>query len=150
MQIAPRVRQFVYEHFLTRSRAPTADEISRALQRPLGEVESALRELATGRHLVLLGNTTRILMANPFSALPTPYRVEPEDGVRYYANCAWDAVAFHVMLQQPIRIQAACPDCADPIRVRLEEGRVVEVDPPTTVVHLGVPAARWWEDIVDT
>ncbi|MBI3286773.1 MAG: hypothetical protein HYZ68_01865 [Chloroflexi bacterium] len=116
----------------------------------MGEVEAALRELARERQWVLLSDTTQILMAMPFSALPTPYRVETVDGVRYFANCAWDAVAFHVVLGEPIHIQAVCPDCAEAIDVRLEAGGIAKIDPPTVVIHFGVPAARWWQDIVDT
>ena len=38
---------------------------------------------------------------------------------------------------KPIRIQAACPDCAEPIPVELADGLVAQVNPSTTVIHGG-------------
>src|SRR5207253_9634972 len=41
----------------------------------------------------------------------------------YFANCAWDAVAFHAMLNEEIRIGSQCHHCAESISITLANGR---------------------------
>ena len=68
-----RIRNHVYRRFVELGRAPTFA----VLKDELGDdVESALRRLHDAHALVLEPNRTEIRMANPFSAVPTPYRVE--------------------------------------------------------------------------
>src|SRR5207247_1788812 len=73
----------------------------------------------------------------------------PVIGRRYYANCAWDAVAFHAMLHEIIRIEGRCHHCAEPISVELVGGKS-RASPRRPVVYLALPAAQWWNDIVIT
>jgi hypothetical protein len=108
-----------------------------------------LRTLEAARHLALVQGTDRVLMAFPFSAVATAFRVEVGDR-RYFANCAWDAIAFHAMLGAPVRVDSLCHHCGVPIALELRDGRAVLVDPPETVVYLAVPAAHWWDDIIAT
>jgi hypothetical protein len=85
-------------------------------------------------------------MANPFSAVPTPHRVHADDRW-WYANCAWDAFGILAALGVDGHVSSSCPDCADSIAIDVVGGK------PTTdeyVVHLNVPAAHWWDDIVFT
>ena len=52
-----------------------------------------------------------------------------------------------VALDADGEISSVCPDCGEPIEISVRGGRV---DPGEHVVHLLVPAARWWDDIVFT
>src|SRR6059036_58922 len=61
------------------------------------EASDILEELETAHHVIRLPGTQRILMANPFSALDTPFAVKISNK-GYFGACAWDAVAFHIML----------------------------------------------------
>jgi hypothetical protein len=89
-------------------------------------------------------------MAWPFSAIATPFAVRT-GGKRYYANCSWDAIAFHAMLgQAPIRIDSYCHHCARPIEIEFEDGRATLVEPSTTIVYLALKPTQWWEDIILT
>lgn len=88
-------------------------------------------------------------MAWPFSAVATPFRVAVSDR-RYYANCAWDAVAFHALTGRAIRVDSFCHHCAEPIAIELRDGHAVRVEPPGTIVYLAIPPARWWDDIITT
>ncbi len=85
-------------------------------------------------------------MANPFSAVPTPFRVEA-GGRRWVGTCAWDAFGICAALGVDGRIETVCADCDEPIEVRVRDGRP---DDETLVFHCLVPAAQWWDDIVFT
>src|SRR3989454_10595579 len=114
------------------------------------EAFAGLKGLEEARHLNLVPGTQRTLMACPSSAVATPFRVtRPVIGRRYYANCAWDAVAFHAMLHEIIRIEGRCHHCAEPISVELAGGKS-RASPRRPVVYLALPAAQWWNDIVIT
>ena len=84
-----------------------------------------------------------IRMANPFSAVPTPYRVHA-DGRWWYANCAWDAFGIPAALGVDGRFESVCPDCGEPYAVEVRDGRA---DRPELLFHVLVPAAQWWDDI---
>ena len=85
-------------------------------------------------------------MANPFSAVPTAYRVQA-DGRWWYANCAWDAFGICAALHVDGRIETSCPDCGDAVNVEVHDQRP---DDESLLFHCLVPAARWWNDIVFT
>ena len=149
-EVDRRIRKIVFDFFLERTFAPSVDEIA-ALSGVSRELAlESLRRLDAAHHLKLLDGTERILMAFPFSAISTPYRVTRPSGQRYFANCAWDAVAFHVMLKEPVEISSFCVHCGDPIRFRVDSGHGVLSPRPLPSVFLALPAAEWWNDIVRT
>jgi hypothetical protein len=129
-----------YRRFVELGRAPTPDEVGDP-----DEVRDAWRRLHDAHALVLDGDRA-IRMANPFSAVPTPYRVEAA-GRSWYANCAWDAFGICAALHVDGRIDATCPDCGEPIAVEVRDERP---DDESLVFHCLVPAAQWWDDIVFT
>jgi hypothetical protein len=129
-----------YRRFVELGRAPTPDEVGDP-----DEVRDAWRRLHDAHALVLDGDGA-IRMANPFSAVPTPYRVEAA-GRSWYANCAWDAFGICAALHVDGRIDATCPDCGEPIAVDVRDERP---DDESLVFHCLVPAAQWWDDIVFT
>ena len=71
-----RVRNHVYHRFVELGRAPRLDEIASELRADRAETEAALRRLHDAHALVLEDEETEILMAAPFSAVPTAYRVD--------------------------------------------------------------------------
>jgi len=143
-------RKFVFDYFVEHSIAPSAPEIAAGLGLPLGQVKDSLHALDEAHHLKLLEGTSRILMAFPFSAIATPFRVTREDGRRYFANCAWDSIAFHPMLNEPVRVDSFCDRCGKAIGFRLEDGKGIRLEGPLPSVLLALPAARWWNDITRT
>ena len=128
-----RLRNELYGRFVELGRAPTRAEI--------GDDE-ALRRLHDA-HALVLGDDGEIRMANPFSAVPTPYRVEAA-GKSWYANCAWDAFGIPAALHVDGHVSTSCADCGEPIELDVGEGRPL---PEELVFHVAVPAARWWDDI---
>jgi hypothetical protein len=85
-------------------------------------------------------------MANPFSAIPTPYRVLARDRW-WYANCAWDAFGICAALDTDGWIDTSCPDCGEAISCEVRDRAPGD---STLMFHCLVPAAAWWDDIVFT
>ena len=135
-----------YALFVELGRAPTVDEAAASVGAPASEVEEGWRRLHEAHALVLDLPQAEIRMANPFSAVPTNFRVHAADR-DWYANCAWDAFGICVVLDADGRIETACPDCGEEIRLEVRNGRP---DDESLVFHCLVPAAHWWDDIVFT
>ena len=135
------LRNLTYRRFVELGRAPAPGEVGDG-----DEVRAAWRRLHDAHALVLDAGTGAIRMANPFSAVPTPYEVEAV-GRRWYANCAWDAFGICAALHVDGTVHTMCPDCGDPLRVELIDERP---DDERLVFHCLVPAAHWWDDIVFT
>ncbi len=144
-----RVRLFIFEHFLTHTQAPVVEELMGEFSLPRETITAILDELVAARHIALVPGSARILMAFPFSAIATPFRVTTR-GQQYHANCAWDAVAFHAMLGEEVQVESFCHHCATPIRIELRDGRATRVEPRETLVYLALRPTQWWENIVTT
>lgn len=143
------VRKYIFDYFLENSRAPVLEEIMKRFALTRAEAGDVLESLEKAHHVVRLPGTQRILMANPISALHTPFRVRVADR-RYFAPCAWDSVAFHVMLGRAIEVDSYCHHCAAKVTVSLSDDKVAASDPRDPLVFLSLPAAKWWENIVLT
>ena len=138
------VRVAIYRLFAEKARAPIPVEVADSLGTSAFDVEDAFRRLHDAHVIVLAPGTPYIWMANPFSALPTPYEVLVDQRT-YWGNCIWDALGVVAALgASEATIRSRCPDCADELLVRVEEGDLV---PSEGVVHYAVPAAHWWDDI---
>jgi hypothetical protein len=140
------LRRLTYRLFAELGRAPSADEAAAAAETGREDVVAAWRRLHGEHALVLDGTGEALLMANPFSAVPTAHRVHA-DGRAWYANCAWDAFGICAALGADGRIETTCRDCGDPIEIDVRDGRP---DDETLVFHCLVPAAHWWDDIGHT
>ena len=148
--LAQRVRLFVFEHFAEHAVPPLVEQLMTEFNLTRAQTVAVLREVAESRGVAVVKGTSRILMAWPFSAIATPFAVRT-GGRRYYANCSWDAIAFHAMLDQaPVRIDSFCHHCARPIEIEMENGQATLVEPSTTIVYLALRPTQWWEDIILT
>ena len=137
------VRVELYRAFVEQGHAPVAAEIAARLGRETLEVEDSLRRLADAHMIVLAPGTPYVWMANPLSALPTPFRVTVDDR-RFWGNCIWDALGVVSMLGGTGAVDTWCPDCGYPMHVDVSERAVAE---DGGVVHFAVPARHWWDDI---
>jgi len=140
------LRNLTYRLFVELGRAPSADDVAEAAGLTHAEVAEGWRRLHDAHALVLEPRTSEIRMANPFSAVPTAYRVEAA-GRSWYGNCAWDAFGICAALHVDGRVQTACPDCGEPIGIEVRDERP---DDESLLFHCLVPAAHWWDDIVFT
>ena len=141
-----KVRNQVYDRAMREGRIPLCGEIAEATGMPVEDVRAACLRLAAGRVLVLQRGSGEILMANPFSAVPTPFVVRTAERA-YFANCIWDGLGVLAMLHQDGAVQASCGDCGTGMELTVADG---ELKPAGGVIHFVVPAAKWWEDVVFT
>ena len=138
-----RVRLHLYSHFLESGGPPTVAQTAAALDLPVGEVEATYRRLAEGRAMVLHPGTLDIWMLNPLSAVPTGFVVEVR-GRSYWGNCIWDSLGILAMLDTDGRVVTRCGDCREPLELAVQGGELSRTD---WMLHFGVPAAHWWDDI---
>jgi hypothetical protein len=81
------LRNLTYARFVELGRAPAAAEIAAVAGRGQAEVITGFEWLHAEHALVLKQATGEIMMANPFSGVPTAYRVKAR-GRWWYGNCA--------------------------------------------------------------
>jgi hypothetical protein len=137
LELRRRTYAFLVEH----GRAPAAAELG-----DRGPVLEGWRRLHDEHAVVLDPATEELRMLNPFSAVPTAYRVEAR-GRWWYANCAWDAFGICAAFHTDGRIETSCPDCGEALAVQVRGERP---DDESLLFHCLVPAERWWDDIVFT
>jgi hypothetical protein len=138
------LRHYVYDQTMKTGKSPTVAEAAAALSTTPAEVQASFHRLADAHMLVLQRDTGEILMANPFSAVPTPFLAQV-DGRTYYGNCIWDVLGIPAMLKRDAVIQTSCGDCGTSMTLRIANG---SLEPAVGIVHFAVPAAQWWADIV--
>ena len=139
-------RTFVYRFFTEQTVPPTAEQTAAACGLSVEAAEAVYRELDRCHLVFLQAGTTGIRIANPFSAVPTAFRVHAA-GKRYFANCAWDALGIPAALHSDARIDAACAGTGEPLTLTVSGGRVAG---SPAVAHVLVPFARWYDDMVFT
>jgi hypothetical protein len=140
------VRLHIYERFVADGRPPTVAETAEALSVTEDDAADAYRRLEQARVIVLAPGTLNVWMANPLSAIPTPFRAETERG-SYWGNCIWDGLGVIAMLGGEGALATSCPDCGDPMTFVVRDGRLKPAD---GLVHFAVPARRWWDNIAFT
>jgi hypothetical protein len=139
-----RIRNEIYSSFVRTGTAPTPADTAATLAVAEEEVVDAYRRLHDAHALVLEPRSSRIRMLNPFSAVPTPHRVESA-GRSWYANCAWDALGIPRALDSDGSVRSACPDCDEPLELEVRGGALIRGR--DLLVHFVVPARQWWDDI---
>lgn len=125
----------MYSAFVAGAREVGPDTLAEEHGWDVGDVEAALEQLESD-HRIALTDDGSVSMAHPFSGVATPYRAVVGDSW-WHANCAWDALAILALLGDG---HAEGPDG---LHWEVSRG-VVE---PNGIVHLLVPARRFWEDV---
>ena len=140
------LRNLTYRLFVELGRAPTAADVAVAVGSSAAVVHTGWERLHDAHALVLQSGLTELRMANPFSAVPTAYRVLARDRW-WYANCAWDAFGVCAALHVDGRIETSCADCGESIAIDVQDQ---QPDDQSVLFHCLVPATHWWDDIVFT
>lgn len=146
MELDTRVKLAVYGHFAAQGRRPTVAEVAERAGTGVSNVLDAYPRLRAQRLLVLEADGSSIRMAPPFSGVATPHAVWI-DGVRYFANCAWDALGIPAALRRPGEVRSQCEQSGEPLRLAVG---LDGPEPSSWLFHCLVPAAKWWDDIVFT
>jgi hypothetical protein len=137
------VRIHVLREAADTGRVPQPPQIAASLGRAEPEIQAALEQLAAGRVLILAPNSGNIWAANPFCAVPSPFRVETR-GKTYFGLCIWDALGVVAALGSDAVITTACGDCSEALRLEVAGGKLTRSQ---GVIHFAVPAHHWWDNI---
>src|SRR4051794_22614163 len=101
------IRAFIYDRLISGGRVPLAREVAGHFGLPVEDVHSAFRRMKDAHILVLQEGEQEVLMANPFSAVPTPFLVEIGTN-SWWGNCVWDALGVAAMVKGDARITTVC------------------------------------------
>ena len=144
-EVIRTVRNAIYAGIVQTGAAPDAIALAAATNLATESIEEACRDLADAHVIVLGPGTTKIWSAPPFSGVVTPFLVRAA-GSAWYAPCAWDAFGIPAALKHDVAIEARCGWSGEPIPCGVAHGRSYG----DGLIHLLVPAAHFWDDIVYT
>jgi len=141
-----QVRYQIYRFFAGQGAAPSHAQIAVLLQAQDESVRASFHKLHE-RHMIFLeSGSDAIRMANPFSAIPTKFKVT-SGGRQWWANCAWDSLGIAAALQVDVHIEAAYPDSLETVDLQVHQGRV---DGKGHKVYFPLPCRQWYDDLVFT
>jgi hypothetical protein len=140
------VRAFVYQYFADTTRAPSAEETTRHFNISHEEADDIYSELNNRHAFFLEPGTLNIRMANPFSNIPTDFRVLAK-GKTYFANCAWDMLGIPAALHCDALIDAVFTESNEEVQLEIRDGKITNSG---LLVHFPIPFARWYDDLVFT
>jgi hypothetical protein len=140
-----RMRHVIYQGFARHGAPPSLGDLAAALDLAPDDALATLRELGRRHAVTLTDDGASVLMANPFSAVPTPFRVEA-NGVESWASCAWDMLGVPAALGSDATIHATWAADNTPATLRVEDGEARGGG----IVHFLIPFRDWYDDIRHT
>jgi hypothetical protein len=139
------VRRVVYDMTMRGGTPPLARDVAQVLGTSQDDVVESFQRLSDAHVLVLQRDAPEILMAMPYSAVPTAFVVHA-NGIRSFGHCMWDALGIAAMLHADAHIHTSCADCGTAIDIRIEKEKVIGGG----FVHFARPVREWWNDVVFT
>ncbi|MBL8079823.1 MAG: hypothetical protein JNM55_17785 [Anaerolineales bacterium] len=151
------VRAFVYRYFADTTRAPSTEDTARHFNISKEEAGKIYTELNHRHAFFLEPETLTIRMANPFSAIPTDFKVHA-NGKTYFANCAWDMLGIPAALHCDATIDAVFTESNGPVQLEIRDGQIAQGGVLAAedgglsdmLVHFPLPFSRWYDDLVFT
>ena len=146
-----QVRHFVYAHIAETTRPPSVDVAAAHFNISTEETGEYYKELNNRHSFFLEPETLTIRMANPFSGIPTDFRVHA-NGKTYYANCAWDMLGIPAALHCDAVIDAVCTESNETVQLEVKDGQITSHQFTNTqlLVHFPLAFSRWYDDLVFT
>jgi len=140
------IRYQIYRFFADQCRAPSARELADLLNAEQEEVRASFHKLHESHMIFLEPGTDTIRMANPFSAIPTKFKVLSGNR-EWWANCAWDSLGIAAALNIDVQIEASYPDIEETVRLQVKNG---VVDGKDHLVYFPLPCRQWYDDLIFT
>jgi len=141
-----KIRHFVYQRFADTTHPPAVADTAAHFNISTEEAVEYYKELH-GCHAFFLDlENLAIRMANPFSGIPTDFKVH-SNGKTYFANCAWDMLGIPAALHVDAVIEAKFTESGESVRLEVKEGQITRSD---LLVHFPLPFSRWYDDLVFT
>ncbi len=146
-----QIRHFVYNHFADTTRPPSVDETAHHFNISIEEASALYKELHNRHAFFLEPNSLTVRMANPFSGIPTDFKVHA-NGKTYSANCAWDMLGIPAALQCDAVIDTVCTESNESVQLEVRNGQLTDSQSTNSqlLIHFPLPFARWYDDLVFT
>ena len=150
-----QIRHFVYSHFADTTHPPSVEDTSQHFNISIQEASDYYKELHNRHAFFLEPETLTVRMANPFSGIPTDFKVHA-NGKTYYANCAWDMLGVPAALHTDAVIEAICTESNAPVQLEIRDGQIMKSRSEAKwtdydlLIHFPLPFARWYDDLVFT
>ena len=153
-----QVRAFVYQQFADTTYPPGVDEAAHRFDIEFEEAVELYKELHNHHAFFLEPETLTIRMANPFSGIPTDFKVQA-NGKTYFANCAWDMLGIPAALHSDAVIEAVFTESNESVHLEIRNGNIYALSAvpaaedgsfSNLLVHFPLPFARWYDDLVFT
>lgn len=141
-----QIRHFVYNHFADTTYPPGVDKTAVHFNISTAEAGEYYQELHNRHAFFFEPETLTIRMANPFSGIPTDFKVHA-NGKTYYANCAWDMLGIPAALDCDAIIEAKFTESNELVKLEIKDGKVTNGE---LLVHFPLPFSRWYDDLVFT
>ena len=141
-----QVRHFVYTHIADTTHPPSMEDTAAHFNIKAEEAGEIYKELNNRHSFFLEPETLTIRMANPFSGIPTDFKVHA-NGKTYFANCAWDMLGIPAALHCDAVIEAVCTESDDLVQLEVKDGKVTNSE---LLVHFPLSFSRWYDDLVYT
>lgn len=141
-----QVRHFVYQHFADTTHPPSVEETAKHFDITNEEAKDLYLELHNRHAFFLDLETLNIRMANPFSGIPTDFKVTANEKT-YFANCAWDMLGIPAALHTDAIIEAKFTESNEEVKLEVRNGQITNNQ---LLVHFPLPFARWYDDLVFT
>ena len=87
------IRTAIYQAFAESGASPPIGQLAAVAGGTEHQVRTSLERLFEAHEIAPLPSGHGVWMANPFSAVPTPFPVETQT-MTCFANCAWDNPVF--------------------------------------------------------
>jgi len=141
-----QIRHFIYSHFADTTHPPSVDESAQHFNLSIEEASEYYKELHNRHAFFLEPGTLTIRMANPFSGIPTDFKVHA-NGKTYFANCAWDMLGIPAALHTDAVIEAKFTESNETVSLEVKDGQITNNQ---LLVHFPLPFSRWYDDLVFT
>ena len=141
-----QIRHFIYTHFADTTLSPSIEDVAKHFNISTEEASDYYKELNNRHAFFLEPETLTVRMANPFSGIPTDFKVHANDKT-YYANCAWDMLGIPAALHTDAVIEAVCTESNDTVQLEIKNGQIPNSQ---LLVHFPLPFASWYDDLVFT
>ena len=141
-----QTRYLIYRFFADNCRAPSCQEAANLLNAENEDIRISFHKLHKNHMIFLQPGADTIRMANPFSAIPTNYKVTSQNK-EWYANCAWDSIGIAAALNIDVQIHAVYPDNQEKVELAVHHGLV---EGKNHMVYFPLPCSQWYDDLIFT
>lgn len=140
------VRFHIYRFFADHCTVPSFQQVANLLHAENENVRVSFHKLHDRHMIFMQPDSDSIRMANPFSALPTRYKVI-SGNKQWWANCAWDSLGIAAALKIDVEIKAGYPDTQETVDLQVDHD---QVDGKNHMVYFPLPCRQWYDDLIFT